>query len=164
MNGTVWIPSEVSCNGVVHVWNPLPPSGFSRRGLFERSEFRRRGNQKAVVTAGFRTCSKDKARLAPGFVARNLDDHIIPPPEVHCLQIPLCFTSSYTAARPTSKYTSPSTAGNDPKIIPTTFQLEPRKPPRPIRPQFIPPTMRRINATMCKFFIWTDKRQRLADK
>src|SRR3989344_3027796 len=81
----------------------------------------------------------------------------IDPPEPQFLQLPLCETSSYTAAAPTSTYTSDSTGGQLPRSIATTFQSPPRKSPTPRRPQFKAPTMTSIQAPMCKFFIYGEE-------
>ena len=80
------------------------------------------------------------------------DDHI-DEPLPHTRQLLRCVTSSYTAARPTSTYTSHSTAGQDPRSMFTTFQSPPINPPKPIRSQLRPPTQRRTDETTWTYFI-----------
>src|SRR3989344_9054666 len=65
-------------------------------------------------------------------------------------------TSSYTPARPTRTYTIHSTWGQEPKIMPPTFQLPPIKPPRPISPQFKASRKSNIQLAIFKPFICSD--------
>src|SRR3990167_7191831 len=118
----------------------------------------------AHACAGINLSHRPPADSRPAFGGHPRGWVYIDPPEPQFLQLPLCETSSYTAAAPTSTYTSDSTGGQLPRSIATTFQSPPRKSPTPRRPQFKAPTMTSIQATMCKFFILLNSEKRLASK
>src|SRR3989339_24369 len=57
-------------------------------------------------------------------------------------------TASLSAARPTSMYTTYSSVGTPPRSRFTTFRFLPRKPPRPMRPQLMPPMRTRMRTIL----------------